>query len=737
MRAAGEGRSDRKNPSAGLWPLLAVIALAQAAWFVWILAQPLPNAANVGGVVRRADLLWRLFPAVIPGLPWSESHLGMAAKHLSHVENLPQRLPILAAALWIALAAMAMGGMILRWVERGEAWFGRVERLALSYVLGVGVLGVLTLLAGRLGWLSPWTARAGLAGVIVLSGAIRARTAPISVAATLWKPAGAWPWATLAVVGPFVILMALGAMLPTIDFDSLEYHLQGPKEFYLEGQIRFLPHNVYTTMPFSIEMLHLLGMHVQRDWFLGALTGQLLVMLFAPAAAVLVGASAARLASPKAAWLAVLVYLTTPWVYRLAAIPYVEGPLCAYHAALLAAAWPFLKRCREKQGRPKGSDPVSAAKRGSDPFVLVILRLSLLLGMLAGGAMACKYPALISAVLPFGALVAYEAIRGRSWKTAAAYAVGVGVVIGPWLIKNVVDTGNPVYPLGYSVFGGRDWDAAREAKWVHAHGPRAVSAATLGAGVLEIAGRSDWQSPLYMALVPLALLRPRSRRAAAWLLLLVLYLFATWYLMTHRLDRFWLPILPILAILAGMGADWCVSRGWMILRAVLLLCGILSNLADITTSLAGLNQWTDDLSVLREEIPRLLNAPLVAMDATLPKSARPLLVGQASVFYLGRDFVYNTVFDRERLEVLLAGVPASEAGAVLREHGITHVYVDWSEIARHRKPGGYGFTDFVSRERLAEWVASGSLRPPELLGAQQELYEVRGNEASGGRNARD
>ena len=34
------------------------------------------------------------------------------------------------------------------------------------------------------------------------------------------------------------------------------------------------------------------------------------------------------------------------------------------------------------------------------------------------------------------------------------------------------------------------------------------------------------------------------------------YLFLTWWLLTHRIDRFWLPLLPCLAILAGLGADW-------------------------------------------------------------------------------------------------------------------------------------------------------------------------------------
>ena len=48
----------------------------------------------------------------------------------------------------------------------------------------------------------------------------------------------------------------------------------------------------------------------------------------------------------------------------------------------------------------------------------------------------------------------------------------------------------------------------------------------------------------------------------------------------------------------------------------------------------------------------------------------------------------------------------------LRERNLTHIYVDWEQIERHRKPGGYGFTDFVQRPRFDRWVAAGVLDRP-------------------------
>ncbi len=66
---------------------------------------------------------------------------------------------MLAAGL-IAAAAIGLGDMVLRRLKL-EAGLGAAERIALDYGLGAGLLGVLTLLLGRLGWLDPWLFRAG------------------------------------------------------------------------------------------------------------------------------------------------------------------------------------------------------------------------------------------------------------------------------------------------------------------------------------------------------------------------------------------------------------------------------------------------------------------------------------------------------------------------------------------------------------------------------------------------
>ena len=677
---------------------LAVLELAWLGWFLW---EPLPNA---GGAIRRWMFLGRAFPYVIPDVEPDQSYFGLALGELSHLEFLPQRLPLILAATLIGSAAVALGRLVLRAIVILPS-LSSLERLPLGFGLGASLLGGLTLMVGRVGLLSPWPVRVGLAAIVLAEivasiREIRQRSDQPRANARPWLAWGAF----IAITGPFLLTMALGAMLPSIDFDAIEYHLQGPKEYFQAGRITFLPHNVYTSMPFSVEMLHLLGMEVLNDWWRGALVGQLLIAVQAPLAAIFLALTAARVGSPRAAWFAAVVYLTTPWIYRLAILPYVEGPLCFYHAGLVWGATVVWNE----------ADPSRRKK------------LWAVIGGLAGGAMACKYPALISAVIPLGLVAVADAIRRRSIAGVAAYVVAWAVVMTPWLAKNVIDTGNPVYPLGYNVFGGRFWDSAMDLKWRNAHGPRPISATLLWRSIVDVAGRSDWQSALYLALGPLALVRPTTRKFAVAVVGFVVYIFATWWLFTHRLDRFWLPLLPAAALLAGLGADWTRSRVWSGFLGFLLFVSTVTNLAYSTTALTGLNEWTADLEKLRTSVPAMLNPPLLRLDTeeAFSSDEKVLLVGQAAVFHINRPIIYNTVFDDEIFEQVAKEHSPEAVRERVRELGVGWVYVDWRDIERYRSPGNYGFTDFVQPSEFDRLVEAGILGPPVSLAEGRDVYRV-------------
>ena len=368
----------------------------------------------------------------------------------------------------------------------------------------------------------------------------RHRRAPAPV--RLWRPR--WWW--LAV--PFVLVIVGGALLPPVDFDVLEYHLQVPREWVQSGRIAFLPHNVYGNMPLGAETLAALTMALspgELGWWWGALAGKLVMAGFAPLAAVLLVAAGRRFASPQAGIVAALIYLSTPWIVLVSVNGLNEGVIAYY---LLAAAYAAKLWLDAQQ-----TDP--AAARG---YVW-------LAGWMAGSAVACKYTSVVFVVMPLLVLVAVVSRRGGLVRAVLAFVLAVTCACGLWLAKNGVQTGNPVYPL-LAQCVRRPHAHAGERRAVPAGAPSAgrcggtsLLAAT-GLGVAAaVAGRQPLAQPAdrFPSRRSIVLRRRTLRQAAFWLLGL-LYVVAAWWLCTHRLERFLVPAWPLLALAAGIGATWSV-----------------------------------------------------------------------------------------------------------------------------------------------------------------------------------
>src|SRR5262249_31102863 len=127
---------------------------------------------------RRWIFLARALPEVVPGVRYRESHLGLALSELSHVENLPQRVPIVFAAGLIAGAGVGLGLLVIRalGLARELRW---TERIPLAFGLGMAGRGLITLGRGRMGWLQPWPVRVGL-GVLMVVGWAMGRGAKVA-----------------------------------------------------------------------------------------------------------------------------------------------------------------------------------------------------------------------------------------------------------------------------------------------------------------------------------------------------------------------------------------------------------------------------------------------------------------------------------------------------------------------------------------------------------------------------
>ncbi|MFQ5731314.1 MAG: ArnT family glycosyltransferase [Planctomycetaceae bacterium] len=708
-----------------IWLGLACVWLL--GFFLFFNSFVLPNSAPQ---TTRVDVWFQapeIYAGLIAGPPGS---VGQSPPQ-SGWRYFPQRLDVIAVSGFVLLSSWVLGALLLR-LLRLPSSLTRVERFVFSAGLGMGGVSLLALGCGLAGALNRTLFVAGLSAFAILAAVCwlrdRRRTGepaePDDTSPETPTPGPVWlrRACPLAVV-PFVLAIWLGAMLPSFDFDVKEYHLQGPKEFFQNGRIEFLRHNVYTSFPFLTEMLSLTAMVVRGDWYRGALAGKAVLAGFSLLSALAVYAAGRRLFGAPAGWVGLLIHLTTPWTYRISIIAYAEGGLTFYLIASLLALIVAVRRATESPGREAA---------GSKPMFL-------LAGLLAGCGMSCKYPGVVQVVIPLGisaALFAWiapveVASRWRvALRSAGLFALGTVLAVGPWLVKNIAETGNPVYPLLGSIFDGEDWDADLDAKWRAGHSPPDYDPADVGVKLIDVVAKSDWQSGLVFAFAPLAFFGA-ARRRAGWLWLYVGCLFAAWWVLTHRIDRFWIPLLPVAAVLAGAGAVWSSARVWRVAAGSAIGLTLIYNLAFIVTPLCGYNAYLIDDEVARKDA-ETTSVGIPFLNANLPADARVLCVGEAQVFDLRRDVVYNTVFDRSIFQKWFGQpVPGTPPGEwplrppetirmTLREEGITHVYVNWDEVRRYRST--YGFTEFVTPQRFQQLVQAGVLDEP--LATARHRFQV-------------
>jgi hypothetical protein len=668
--------------------------------------------------------------------------------------NFPQRLPILFVGFWMLGGVWGLGHLLLR-IIRLKPHLRRLEKTVFAYGLGMSGVSLLVLGAGLLAQRVPDALSGETLGIALFVFALiefalrrtwdrsnNSSTASEGAAAkgkASSKRAdsefsmsrlgavllrGQIPFGILArgiaslAMALFVMAMALGAMLPSIDFDVKEYHIQGPKEWFMNGAIEMLPHNVYTSFPFLTEMFHLLGMELSSDWYLGALAGKLALMTFAPLTGLAVFAAADRLFDRKAAWAAMLIHLSTPWTYRISIIAYAEGGLTFF---LMATTLAVIIRVQSQQDDPEQAlDEAGEESPGTG-------RLTILTGLLAGSAMACKYPGLLSVVFPAAVVLLLlewksqnaAPLTRRVTRTLLVFGLACGVTIGPWLLKNLYETGNPVYPLMNSLFHGIDWTPTLEANWKNAHSPSHYQPFDLLVKCYDVTLKSDWLSPLMFPLAPLAFLTRWNRRIIGGLWLYVGFLFLSWWVLTHRLDRFWIPLIPLVALLSGGGVWWATNQFWRYSAGAFVTLCVLFNLGFITTVNCGLNTWLGDLAVVRDESEFTAEPVAYLNRIRLPTDAKVLFVGEAQVFDVRVPLVYNTVFDVSIFEQWCSanesGVPvadqkmksAAEIRERLKSEGITHILVNWQEVLRYRTT--YGISEFLAPWRFEQLQREGIL----------------------------
>jgi len=150
-----------------------------------------------------------------------------------------------------------------------------------------------------------------------------------------------------------------------------------------------------------------------------------------------------------------------------------------------------------------------------------------------------------------------------------ALGLAGSVILSPWLIRNFIWCGNPLFPVAMKTLGQDHFTNQQALRFVTAHSPTAGNRPILGK--LKVL----WNDVLIHAqfaylLLPAGLLAwiVNYRKRQAWLVAICgLFVLGVWIGFTHLMPRFLVMLIPIAGIALGQ-IQW--GRAWPV-AAVLLL----------------------------------------------------------------------------------------------------------------------------------------------------------------------
>ncbi len=448
----------------------------------------LPQASESPQPNRRALRRYALWLVVALALSLLGLYNGVV--YQPHLDQ-PHRFAILAIAFSVGLGAvvvwcgtlLGLRGLRLLHVEG----FVAGERLALATGLGLGGLSLLTLGLGAVHLFYGATFAVVLVALPLLSqgearesGALlREWLALDQMKATLreWRGMPGWSLPRIAdtlprlpLIALCLLVVALMVLVDTIPpyylgYDTYQYHWAVPVLLLrAHGWLGFAGW-AHANMPYATEMLNLIALS------LGAPQSATLIQdTFLLLSAVLLFGVVRRCFGRTTAWLGVLAVISIPVLLVYSNLSYVEAALIFYGMAAMVILFSWLERVLDRTADDALAQP--QVRRRPELGMLVLA------GLCLGLAVSVKYTALQYLPAALVMVAAGLVLCARPvWRTrgmgglgrtlavsagpVAAFCAALAAPVVPWLLKDWVLLGDPVYPALAQLFPTPLWNAAR------------------------------------------------------------------------------------------------------------------------------------------------------------------------------------------------------------------------------------------------------------------------------------
>jgi hypothetical protein len=706
-KRGGRPSPDLEAARARLWSAPALFAV----WFAFVLAKTYSDA---WGVLRQGLSFFLL-------TPWSGRERVVPAGTLALDALLDLSIVVI-----VAVAAYGIGMPVVRRLFRAPA--GRLERALLAEGLGLGLFALALLALGVFG-LDPDTSVYSLAGAGIGLNAyeliVRLRGGPPKSspeAPPLIATIEPFEWACLAATAYAAALHLVGALAPETFYDSLVYHLAVPNQIVQNGGIAPTPQILHANFPQNVEMLYLAGLVLR-----GEIAAKLLHLWLGALACLALYELARTACSRRTALLAVALFSTVPVVGASAWHTGVELGVTFWS---LMGAWALVR------GLFALSNPDQ--RRELSPRWLVLS------GAFFGFAAGAKYTAVWGAAaaaagLAWGLSRDGKLERPLALRLVAIWSIAALSAFAPWLIKNALFTGNPVYPFfgGWFLTPGLGVDVEGFAASARGHfwhgGALSWKTWLLQPWELFTRGRSSFSfiGPLFAALAPLALLWRRAAFPFGFLLALFAVQYALWA-STTSMVRLLIPGLPLFCLYAAhsltrLGREWRPWAPWLAMPLVawnLAWNAAMLNEMKAPGPVFGYETRLDYLSKPQHGYHYPIADAADWISRLTPADSKVLIAGDSRSYPIGRRAEAASIFDPDPLLARLAVSDSPESLFLgLREEGFTHLLVGHGEAYRHRGPELKALS--AKRIETLTWFLRGYANPLYRNAHGAAVYELR------------
>ncbi len=585
------------------------------------------------------------------------------------------------------LSALGMGGFLLSFFKLKT---DKGQRITLSLALGIGALSYYTFGLGLVrGYNTTGILFSGI--VLGLSALWGLYLVIVSLKNIQWSHKLIWSKACFIFIFCAVMFFLFSkALKPALFYDAITYHLGVPQYYVLEGGISYIPYDSCSNFPFMAEMIYTLAI-LFSGFKLAQLTSVLIFLL----SALLVYEFCRTFVKELNPIIPALLYLSTP-AFMEASILYSNDLHLAYFTLVFVYSL-FLW------------------EKGRDPGCV------LLMGVFSGMCLSTKYIALT--YIPVLSIVGILILAWKESKSHITRVIGLCVLSSlivylPWLIKNFLYTGNPLYPAFYNFLGGNDM-AIDQYKSIVAMGHQNENILTgivLHPWILFLTNPQDAHyvvganvSPFILIFAPCLLFVKRVSPVIKKLLLFAAICFFLWNA-TFTQVRFLYPAIVLLLIVSAYALN-SLSKNLFAGSGIFMVAGaacyILLNMSmgfyevNLRTATYGMDllHETDDKFLFRHMIEGkktvLDSVPIYNyINEHTDREAVVLIIGDAQHLYIERRHRYTYLSGTTPFEIFKNKAGNNqEIANYFKAEGITHIVFNPPELIRLQQCGAISFKE--------------------------------------------